>query len=185
MLIDFFGNQRRPVQIVGKVVEDVVFSRAGRSVSRFKLNFIYKALCQDNTVMVDGDTLIDGPDVYFAVAVRQMYRWTEAVLYKANATVDVVDITKHFTGNTQDGLQEVPLVSATPTLYETVNEGMKQLEPGLLPTTVKRFLFSTCGVDILDRIKHAGVNYQVDAVDDSSFTGFLSVQASYDKRVTK
>jgi len=183
-MINFFANQKRMVAIEGKGQEGMVFSRSGRSSSLFKMNNVYEALLDDNSQVTDGDIVTDGEDKYFIVGIRQGFRAAQARLYKANATIDVIRIVKHFTNGTHDGFAE-SLVVTLPAMQETVTANMKVYDAGLLPNTVKRIVIPICGVQLLDRIKIGSDKFQVDAIDDTTYSGLLSIQCSIDKRVTK
>lgn len=183
-MINFFANQKKQVMVKGKGLESVVLGKSGRGNSIFKVNHVFTAMLGDNSEIVDGDILLDGEDNYFVVAVRIAPRASQAQLYKANGSIDVARIIKYFEGGTQKGFTEDPVVRI-PTLHETITATIKQFDVGLLPNTVKRFLIADYGLQLLDRFKFGAEKYQVDAIDDSKFPGFLSIQCSIDKRVTK
>ncbi len=181
MIQDSFPDKKL-CTISGKNSEYIVFTRIGKTTSVWANNYEYKGLLNDNTALEPGDLVSVGTDKYLTKYVRDTYFSKQAQLALTNAVVNVVRPTKQFVGGSFTGYTEVSVESSVPALQETITGKMQMLEPGLLSTTVKRFLMQDIGIVLLDRIKLGSENYQVDVFDNTSFPGLISVQCSVDKR---
>lgn len=184
---EFFGDRKELCTVQGKSSEYLVFKRRGKTNGRNEDNFVFGVLLQDNSALANGD-IVTSPDGigYFCVSRRDGYMSSKAQLQKVNATVDIVRVTKHFTGNVQDYLIEVPLVASVPAYYEDITGRMQQYDIGLKSTSTRRFMVPMLSqVKLLDRIKFNGEPMQIDGINTSTYQGLLWVQCSPDSRVTK
>jgi hypothetical protein len=120
------------------------------------------------------------------VAKRDSDNVDRAEFYKSNCVVDVVTLAKHYTNATFDFYSEVALHTDSYCVFEDISANMKMYDPGLLSTTTRKFLLPMySNVGLLDRVKFNGENMQIDQINLSDFSGFLYVQCSPDKRVSK
>jgi hypothetical protein len=184
-MFDFFNGQKTLVTIDGKQGEGIVFTRAGRSTTRFALNNVYKGLLQEDTQLVDGDIVNDGENKFFVVASRKSYRSNQAQLYKANCTVNIARLAKNYVNGTLVGMTDTVVVNDVPALQETVTANMKVFDAGLLPNTVKKLLVPKVAVQLQDTVKIGSESFQVEAINDTDYPGLLYLQCSVAKKVAK
>ena len=186
-MLSMFNRFKKSVHIAGKHDEKVVLVRQGRSAtSNFKNNFVYTALLQENTQLVNGDLVemmhYDLPTFFLVVSVRKTDNSVQATFYKCNGLAfifrpkDVWDENDNIVGT------EFVRVACVHVNHMIINDYMRLLEPGVLPAVTKEFRMQKCDVKLLDRIVIDGDKYVVDAIDNTKFDGLLAVQTSIDNR---
>ena len=189
-MFSMFNRFKKVVHIRGKPDEKVVVTRQGRSVtSNFKNNFVYTALLQENTRIENGDllemTLFDKPAFFLVVSVRKADASVQATFYLCNGLAFIYRPTEVYDENDNLTGHELRRVASVHVNHTIVNDYMRLLAPGVLPTTTKEFRMQKCDVRLLDRIVVDGDKFVVDAIDNTKFDGLLAVQTSIDNRDLK
>lgn len=183
-MLGFFPKST--VVIEGKSNEQWSLTRASKSRTTSSVNSQYQALVPKDTVATKGDIATIDSEKYFVTAIEKSFVNIVAKLYKANCTVSIAEIKKHFTSGVNDYLYESPVVTSIPAYFEEVTAKMQQWDQGLLATTTTRFLVSDdIAVKATYRIKNGTENTMVNGVNTSNFPGLLWVQCTVDNRVTK
>lgn len=182
-----FNRFKKRARIRGKPDEMIVMTRQGRSVvSNFKNNFVFTALLQENTRIRNGDLIeitADGYPVYYlVVSVRKGDLSMQATLYRCNGHALILRPREVF--DRHDNLVETKLdrVACVYVNHMIINDFMRLIEGGALPTSTKEFRMQKCDVKLLDRIVLDGEKFVVDAIDNTKFDGLLAVQTSVDNR---
>jgi len=185
---DLYRDRSQEYSVTGKVNEYIATTRKGRGSSNSVVNNDRAGLIDGNTLFVNGDlcTNVSDGDKYFITAMQSSTDVVSCILKKTNATIDIVRVTKHYTGANQDYLYETSLYLAIPAFYEDTNTKMAMYDSGLLSTSTRRFLVPLSPlVKLLDRIKFNGEPMQIDGINTSTYQGMLWIQCSKDTRVTK
>ena len=187
MMFAMFNRYKKEIWIKGKPKEKVVLARQSRATgSNFKNNFVYTALLQEDTRLSNGDLfemMLYGKSAFFlVVAVRKTDDSIQATLYQCNGFAMVYRPEE--VHDEYDNLVETTWrrVCCAHVNHMIVNDSMRLLEPGVLPSVTKEFRMQKCDVKLLDRIVIDGEKYVVDAVDNTKFDGLLAVQTSIDNR---
>ena len=186
-MFSMFNRFKKPVRIKGKPDEKVVLARQSRTTgSNFKNNFVYTALLQENTLMENGDLcemmLYDKPAFFLVVAVRKTDDAIQATLYQCNGLAFIfrpIEIHDEHDNLVKTELKRVACVHVNHTI---INDYLRLIDAGTLPSVTKEFRMQKCDVKLLDRIVLDGEKYAVDAIDNTKFDGLLAVQTSLDNR---
>jgi hypothetical protein len=182
-MLGFFPTQT--VSIPDFPDEQWSITRVGRSKSTGSVNTRFEALVPKNTNVTNGAIVTIGGEGYFVTTLERSFINTVCQLRKANATIDIVRITPHFTGKVNDYDYEVPLFTDVTTFYEEITAKQQQYDMGLLAKTTRRFLVSMLNFATLDRIKLNGKLMQIDDISASKYPELYQVQTSNDTRPTK
>lgn len=183
-MLGFFPKQT--VTIPGFSDEQWSITRVGRGKTQSSINNQFQALVPKNTKVTKGTVVTSDGEDYFVITLEKSFVNTVCQLRKANAVIDIVRITKHFTGTVQDYLYEVPVSLTVPTFYEDITGKMQQYDQGILATSTRRFLMPmNSNVKLQDRIKFNSEIMQITALNSSLFPGFIQAQTMVDTRVTK
>lgn len=183
---DYFQDKKKLCSIQDKPQETIVFKRISRSNSRFTQNYIFECLLQDDTKIVNGDTITDNEGhQYFAVARRDSYLSKTAQLFKVNCSVSIVRLKKEFINGTFTGKYvEQQLHANIPSMYQDISGNARQYDPGILSTSTRKFILpKLADIQLLDRIKFNGEKMQIDSINTSTYEGLLYIQCQPD--VTK
>ena len=166
----------------GKSDELIVTTRRGKTGSATVMNNDKQALLQDDTSYINGDLVTNKStnNQYFSVGKQSSTEANQCQLRKINATIDISRLTPHFTSGKQDGYSEVTLFSSIGSVQIDVTANMRLYDIGLLPTTTKKIIVKQTGIQKLDRIKFNGLNFQVDAINDSKYLNLYELQVSLD-----
>lgn len=186
-MFSMFNRFQKTIWIKGKPDEKVVLARQSRtSGSNFKNNFVYTALLQEDTRLANGDLfemmLYDVPTFFLVVSVRKTDDAIQATLYQCNG---LALIYRPFEiHDAHDNLIETQWkrTACVHVNHMIINDFMRLLDPGVLPSVTKEFRMQKCDVKLLDRIVLDGEKYVVDAIDNTKFDGLLAVQTSIDNR---
>ena len=183
------------MEIVGKGVENIRPQRQGRSgSSNFKQNFVWTGLLDDNSKLANGDIVYFKPthlakkkEWFLVINVRPSTMSSQATLYKCNGIAEIWRQDEIYDENDNLVSSGLVKVNEIATNHVTVNEKMRLLDAGLLPSTTKEFRLPICDIKLMDRIVlkvngEADGNYCVDAIDKTKFDGLLAVQTSNDNR---
>lgn len=187
MMFAMFNRYQKPIWVKGKPNEKVVLIRQSRSTnSNFKNNFVYTALLQENTRLVTGDLfemdLYGNNSFFLVVTVRKTNDSIQATIYQCNGLAMIyrpIEIHDDYDNLVEKQWRRVACVH---TNHVIVNDYMRLVTPGVLPSTTKEFRMQKCDVQLLDRIVVDGEKFVVDAIDNTKFDGLLAVQASIDNR---
>lgn len=173
--------------IAGKSDEYFNITRTGNGSSRGQINNVFKALMQSDTKVVDGDIVTIGTEKYFVVAKRSSATGTTMCqLNKANCTVSIVEIKKHFDSKkANDYDYEIPMHTDITAFYEDVSARMQMYDLGLISKSTRRFLVPVLPMKLTDRIKFNGENMLIEGINATSYPGSLWIQCSPDMRKTK
>ena len=182
-----FNRFKKVIHIRDKPDEKAVLTRQGRSVtSNFKNNFVYTALLQENTRIVNGDLvemmLYDKPSFFLVVSVRKTDDSVQATFYQCNGLAFIFRPEDIYDANDNIVSHELRRVACVHVNHMIINDYMRLLAPGVLPSVTKEFRMQKCDVRLLDRIVIDGDKFIVDAVDNTKFDGLLAVQTSIDNR---
>ena len=182
-----FNRFKKPIRIKGKCDEKIVLTRQGRSsASNFKSNFVYTALLQDDTRLENGDLfeiiLNDKPTFFLVVSVRRADMSRQATVYQCNGTAFIYRPFEIHDKNDNQIDTKLERVGCVHVNHMIINDFMRVLDPGLLPSTTKEFRMQKVDIKLLDRIVIDGDKYVVDAIDNTKFDGLLAVQTSIDNR---
>ena len=186
-MFSIFNRFKKKIRIKGKCDESIVMTRQGRSsVSNFKSNFVYTALLQEDTRLENGDlfeVLMNGkPQFFLAVSVRRADMSTQATIYQCNGFALIYRPTEIHDANDNVTSTKWTRVGCAHVNHMIINDFMRVLDAGLLPSTTKEFRMQKCDIKLLDRIILDGDKYVVDAIDNTKFDGLLAVQTSIDNR---
>jgi len=183
----YYRDRAEEYLVPSKTNELIVATRNRRGSSVTAMNNDRAGLMQDNTLFSNGDlcTNVTSGDTYFITAQQSSTNATSCMLKKTNTTIDIVRVTKHYTGANQDYLYEVPLFSSVTAFYEDVSGKMQQYDSGLLSTSTRRFLTPLLNYKLLDRVKFNNEPMQIDGINTSSYPGLMWIQCRPDTRVTK
>lgn len=198
-MLAYFKKYEETLEIAGKEPEKAVLTRSSRTASsNFKENFVYKALLEDQSCIENGDiatcvlnSLRKGirEKTFLVVAVRHSDYSSQAILYECNGIAEVWRPTEVYNEDEDLIGYEVEKVAEVPTNHVTVNDHMRLLDPGLLPTATKEFRVPKCDIKEMDRIilrdmdgVYSDVMFCIDAIDRTKFPGLLAVQTSNDNR---
>lgn len=182
-----FNRFKRRIYIEGKHEEWGVFTRQGRSItSNFKGNFVYTVLLQENTRLENGDLfevkLDGGWTKLLVVSVRRSEESVQAVVYRCNGIAEILRPVEEYDDNDNLKGTRLELIARVPVNHMIINDYMRMIDPGLLPSVTKEFRMQKCDVRLLDRLVVDGDKFVVDAVDNTKFDGLLAVQTSVDNR---
>lgn len=183
-MLSFFPKQT--VSIPSFPDEQWSITRVGRGKTSDSINNKFQALIPKATNIAIGNLVSsDGKD-YFVLTKEKSFVNTVCQLKKANATIDILRVTKHFTASkVNDYDYEVPLHTEVTVFYEEISGKMQQYDLGLSPKSTKKFLVPKIPITLLDRIRINGTNACVEVINESSYPGLLSIQTSVDNRPTK
>lgn len=174
------------VSITGKPDEQWSITRAGRGKTTVAINSQYQCLVPKSTKAVKGDIVTIDSEKYFVTTLESSFVNTIIKLYKANAVIDIVRVTKHYTGANQDYLYEVPVSLVVPTYFEDITGKMQQYDQGILATSTRRFLMPLNAlVKLQDRVKFNNEVMQITAINTSKFPNLYEIQTTTDTRVTR
>lgn len=180
-----FARYREICSVDGKQDEYVLFTRIGRGTKRFLVNNVFWGLLDSDTEFNTGDIVINSKnEKLYLVALAKNLQGVKGEFYKVNATIDIKRISQEYDE------YDNPISSSATTVYkdyecvyEYVSTKMHLYDYGLLDSTVMRFLLSKdVDIQMLDRIVLNGKNYQVNNIDDFSFSPFRYCQCSEDTR---
>jgi hypothetical protein len=172
----------------GKSNELIVTTRRGKTESATVMNNDKQGLLQDNTKFTNGDlvTNIKDSKKYFIIGLQKSTEANQCQLRWCNSSVNIVKLVSEYNAaGTKTGDIEQDVYNDKPTVQWDISGNMKVYDAGLLSTTVKKFLFPICDIQLLYRIKLNGKNYKIDAINDSKYPNMYEIQVSQDTRVTK
>lgn len=175
-MISFFPKKLAVTQ--GKPNEYVAISRTSKGESINSINTKFNFLMEPNTTRVYGDILaIDGQS-YFIVTLTKSIVNTVAQTKRANSTIDIIRIKKHYTGSSYDYDEGLLLYEQIVAYYEDVTGKQQQYDLGLKSTSTRRFLTPILDYKLLDIIRFNGEFMQVDDINTSSYPNLYWVQCS-------
>lgn len=178
------------VSITGKPDEQWSITRAGRGKTTVAINSQYQCLVPKSTKAVKGDIVTIDSEKYFVTTLESSFVNTIIKLYKANAVIDIVRVTKHMiivnNISTNDYSYEVPVSLVVPTYFEDITGKMQQYDQGILATSTRRFLMPLNAlVKLQDRVKFNNEVMQITAINTSKFPNLYEIQTTTDTRVTR
>jgi hypothetical protein len=175
--LNMFRSQWQTAKIKGKADEHIVLTRSEKSNSQTNYNYIRKGTVKRKTAIVNGDFITVDNDEYFVTGSMP----TQVKLIKTNCIVDIYKVT----GSTASGFTKALLFTGNPGFQRTVSDNMRLYDAGLLSTTVKKFILPMIDIALTNRIVFNGINYSINAIDNSKYENLLEVQVEPDKRNTK
>ena len=198
-MIGYFKQYAETLVIDGKGEEKAVLTRSSRSASsNFKGNFVYNALLENQTQLQNGDICKCKLNVnrrgvkektFLVVSVRHADYSSQAVLYECNGIATIYRPHEVYNDNDEVSSYTVEKITELPVNHMTINDHMRLLNAGLLPSETKEFRMQKCGIKEMDRIMVRDMNgeydesiFVVDAIDKTKFDGLLAVQTSIDNR---
>ncbi len=198
-MIGYFSKYKETLVIEGKGEEKAVLTRSSRSASsNFKGNFVYNALLESQTQLENGDLCqcklnVKKRDVkektFLVVSVRHADYSSQAVLYECNGIATIYRPNEIYNDNDEVTSYDMEKITEVPVNHMTINDHLRLLQAGLLPSETKEFRMQKCDIKEMDRIVVRDMNgeydesvFVVDAIDRTKFDGLLAVQTSIDNR---
>jgi hypothetical protein len=178
-MLGFFPKQT--VSLPNFPDEQWSFSRVGRTKEVDAINSKFQALVPKNTNASFGMPVTSKSEIYFVTTVESTFVNTVCQLRKTNCTVDIYKVS----GSTASGFTKSLLFTGEPSFQRTVSDNMRLYDAGLLSTTVKKFILPVLNITLTNRIVFNGINYSINAIDNSKYENLLEVQVEPDKRNAK
>lgn len=181
---EYFGDRRKQMLINGKTQEDVVLKRVGKmSKNIFAENYEFKVLCQDNTIIANGDIVTDGDTEYLVTVRRDSFLTKTARFRKCNNTISVSRlIPKYGKSMRLIGNAESLICTDVPVSCREITAKMRMFDAGLLDDTVMEILMPIKDIKLLDRITMNNKNFIVNNIDNIKYQGLLLLQCKEDER---
>lgn len=176
----YYRDRAEEYSVPGKANELIVTTRKGKGRTVSAINNDLAGLMQDNTMYVNGDqcTNVNTGIAYFITAQQSSTSATNCLLKKINCSIDILRISKHYTGTTYDYDIGTLLFSAVPSYYEDITGKMQQYDLGLKSTSTRRFMTTMLNLKLLDIIRFGTDNMQIDGINTTTYQGLLWIQCS-------
>ncbi len=135
-----------------------------------------------------GDMLQDGTEYWLTrVVSKRKHMGEDACLdlqfWKCNVEVTVKRLTETADTSGNPAKTWAPVGVPVRAYQEYVSTALRDKDPGILPSTVRRLAVqSTVGIQLLDRIEIGVIKLQVDAVNNIDVPGISLLQLSMDIR---
>lgn len=188
---EFFSDRAELCTVKGKDSEKIVFKRASKSYGSYLENFMFSALLDDETKLVNGDIVNRPKDgkTYYMVARRKGSFSEIGKLVQCNCNITITRHGKKYDGNEFVGYED-QVIEVVDSSYKEVSGKMKLYDAGLLPKTTITFIVPIGDIQLKDRViftdqfekdKEQATRYVIDRIDLTTNDGFYTLQCSIDE----